>query len=202
MLLSYVVQPKIKCCTLICVNQIGHYGQMIQSNHETLMWYPLYICIPGPLWAVRMSRPEGPELSRGISCEKEWNFIFNLIKSDLASMWTFWFRKIFDIDIFHITYCIHQIIRMIIPPKLVLRMFSSFLNHVIFNAILEASPNIHQVSADPDSDESGRPKSGIWAGLVLKFKTRRLYHMFYHIEAIFDRSGDCSGNGIRLTRVV
>ena len=22
--------------------------------------------------------------------------------------------------------------------------------------------------------------------------------MFYHIEAIFDRSGDCSGNGLRL----
>ena len=34
----------------------------------------------------RMSRPERPELSLGIPWEKEWNFIFNLIKSDLASM--------------------------------------------------------------------------------------------------------------------
>ena len=25
--------------------------------------------------------------------------------------------------------------------------------------------------------------------------------MFYHMEAIFDRSGDCSGNGFRLIQV-
>ena len=43
----------------------------------------------------------------------------------------------------------------------------------------------------------------IWAGLVrtVKFKFRRFYHMFYHMEAIFDRSGDCSGNGFRLIQV-
>ena len=71
---------------------------------------------------------------------------------------------------------------------------------MVFNPFLEASSN--QVPMD----KQGRPDSPdwfIWAGLVLKFKFkfRRLYHMFYHMEAIFDRSGDCSGNGFRLIQV-
>ena len=77
---------------------------------------------------------------------------------------------------------------------------------MVFNPFLEASSN--QVPMD----KQGRPDSpdwDIWVGLQVrvyvllnvKFKFRRLYHMFYHMEAIFDRSGDCSGNGFRLIQV-
>ena len=64
----------------------------------------------------RMSRPESPELSRGISCEKEWNFIFNLIKSDLASMWTF-FKKYLILIFFisHNVYIRLSLIRSSLP---------------------------------------------------------------------------------------
>ena len=69
---------------------------------------------------------------------------------------------------------------------------------MVFNPFLEAFSN--QVPMD----KQGRPDSlGYMGGssLKVKFKFRRLYHMFYHMEAIFDRSGDCSGNGFRLIQV-
>ena len=36
---------------------------------------------------------------------------------------------------------------------------------------------------------------------MVQVQYQKVYHMFYHMKAVSDRSGDCSGDGFRLIQV-